>query len=188
VARCTAVVAMRRHICRRSCASARRSWRRCGRSCGRWSRRCSVGWRALRGELQELKTGKAWSDERIAKLEESECGCGGGASGEPQRAGWAAARVAKLEENNCEEHDELEEVPEADELDDYSQLPLNSARHRVQAPQQACTRVRDFQALSVAAMDACCPPNGAGHRRFLQAATCRRCAHRQRARRCLCRT
>jgi hypothetical protein len=30
----------------------------------------------LRGELQELKTGKARSDERIAKLEESECGCG----------------------------------------------------------------------------------------------------------------
>ena len=120
----------------------------------------------LRGELQELKTGKARSDERIAKLEESECGCGGGASGEPQRAGWAAARVAKLEENNCEEHDELEEVPEADELDDYSQLPLNSARRRVQAPQQACTRVRDFQALSAAAMDACCLSNGGGHRRL----------------------
>ena len=30
----------------------------------------------LRGELQELKMGKARSDERIAKLEESECGCG----------------------------------------------------------------------------------------------------------------
>ena len=44
----------------------------------------------LRGELQELKTGKAWSDERIAKLEESECGCGGGASGEPERAGRQA--------------------------------------------------------------------------------------------------
>ena len=82
------------------------------------------------------------------------------------RAESLSARVAKLEENNCEDHDELEEVPEADELDDYSQLPLNSARRRVQVPQQACTRVRDFQALSAAAMDACCLSNGGGHRRL----------------------
>ena len=97
----------------------------------------------LRGELEELKAGKARSDEQAESL---------------------SARVAKLEENNCE--DEPEEVPEEDELDDYSQLPLNSARRRVQAAPQACARVRDFQALSAAAMDACCPSNGGGHRRL----------------------
>ena len=82
------------------------------------------------------------------------------------RAESLSAWVAKLEENNCEDQDALEEVPEEDELDDYSQLSLNSARHRVQVPQQACTRVRDFQALSAAAMDACCLSNGGGHRRL----------------------
>ena len=31
----------------------------------------------MRGEMEELKVGKAWSDARIARLEESECECGG---------------------------------------------------------------------------------------------------------------
>eukprot|EP01043_Picozoa_sp_COSAG02_P046624 COSAG02_NODE_4380_length_5425_cov_171.848104_2_plen_803_part_00 len=37
---------------------------------------------------------------------------------------------------------------------------------RTQAMPQACARMTDFQALSAAAMDACCPPSGGGHRRM----------------------
>ena len=44
---------------------------------------------------------------------------------------------------------------------------MNSTLHRrAQAAPQACARVQDFQALSAAAMDACCPANGGGHRRL----------------------
>ena len=43
----------------------------------------------------------------------------------------------------------------------------NSTLHRrTQVAPQACARVQDFQALSAAAMDACCPLNGGGHRRL----------------------
>jgi len=43
----------------------------------------------------------------------------------------------------------------------------NSTLHRrTQVAPQACARVHDFQALSAAAMDACCPANGGGHRRL----------------------
>jgi hypothetical protein len=42
----------------------------------------------------------------------------------------------------------------------------NSAHRRAQGAPQACVRVQDFQALSAAAMDACCPANGGGHRRL----------------------
>jgi hypothetical protein len=115
---------------------------------------------ALRGELQELRRARRGRTRGSPSWRRASAGAA------EARAESLSARVAKLEENNCEEHDELEEVPEADELDDYSQLPLNSARRRVQAPQQACTRVRDFQALSAAAMDACCLSNGGGHRRL----------------------
>ena len=42
----------------------------------------------------------------------------------------------------------------------------NSTQHRrAQAAPQACVRVADFQALTAAAMDACCP-HGGGHRRL----------------------
>ena len=60
------------------------------------------------------------------------------------RGGFGGAAALQL----CQDQDALEEVPEEDELDDYSQLSLNSARRRVQVPQQACTRVWDFHALS----------------------------------------
>ena len=45
---------------------------------------------------------------------------------------------------------------------------LELARRRAQA-EQACARGQDFQALTAAAMDACCPATGGGHRRSLQA-------------------
>ena len=44
---------------------------------------------------------------------------------------------------------------------------MNLTLHRrTQVAPQACARVQDFQALSAAAMDACCPANGGGHRRL----------------------
>ena len=53
------------------------------------------------------------------------------------------------------------------------QLPMgttgqtNATFHRrAQATPQACERVYDFQALTAAAMDACCPASGGGHRRM----------------------
>ncbi len=47
----------------------------------------------------------------------------------------------------------------------------NATSHRrAQATPQACAQMHDFQALTAAAMDACCPVSGGGHRRMQ--ATC----------------
>jgi hypothetical protein len=105
----------------------------------------------MRGELEELKAGKRHSDARAETL---------------------GARVAKLEENGCEdvrEEEINEQGDEQEEPENYMQPMLDPSRRRAQAAPQACARVRDFQALSAAAMDACCPASGGGHRRFLQA-------------------
>jgi hypothetical protein len=100
----------------------------------------------MRGEVEALKAGKVRSDERITNLEQS-----------------LSMRVAKLEENGCED-EELEIKEKIDEQEEPEWL--DSTRRRAQAVSQACARVRDFQALSAAAMDACCPPNGGGRRRL----------------------
>jgi hypothetical protein len=99
----------------------------------------------MRGEMEEPKADKARSDERIAKLEDSECGCGvsEGEEGEeaktPQQAG-ATKPAPGISTSNI------------------------IRRRRAQAVPPACARVQDFQALSAAAMDACCPASGGGHR------------------------
>ena len=103
----------------------------------------------MRGELEELKAGKARSDARAESL-----------------SAWG---VAELEENGCEDVQEEEIKEQGDEqedLEDCTRSMSDSARRRVQAAPQACARVRDFQALSAAAMDACCPSNGGGHHRM----------------------
>jgi hypothetical protein len=84
-----------------------------------------------------------------------------------------AERVTRLEEKDCDETlaAAAEEEPKQEKdqsTERTADMGANSTHRRAQAG-QACERVRDFQALSAAAMDACCPPNGAGHRRFLQA-------------------
>ena len=82
-----------------------------------------------------------------------------------------AERVTRLEEKDCDETlaAAAEEEPKQEKdqsTERTADMGANSTHRRAQAG-QACERVRDFQALSAAAMDACCPPNGAGHRRFL---------------------
>jgi hypothetical protein len=101
----------------------------------------------MRGEMEELKAGKARSDERAESM---------------------SVRITKLEEtDDCEDTRQDLETG-TDEPEEYTQ-PMLDTRRRAQAAPQACARVRDFQALSAAAMDACCPASGGGHRRFLQA-------------------
>ena len=87
-----------------------------------------------------------------------------------ERAGVAArlrAVEVKQEEMCAEEPPEAEEATaQAGELTE-----AEPSRRRAQAG-QACARVQDFQVLTAAAMDACCPTTGAGgggHRRSLQA-------------------
>jgi hypothetical protein len=83
-----------------------------------------------------------------------------------------AERVTWLEELDCERRQE--EVIEAKEETKMPQKPKpaadtatrNSTHHRRTQASSACERVHDFQALTSAAMDACCPENGGGHRRL----------------------
>ena len=104
-----------------------------------------LGWlEGMRGEVEELTAGKARSDERIAKLEQSECKCG-----EMEKA---------QEEVRAETAQPTKLAPGAS--------TLHATHRRAQAAPQACRHVQDFQALSAAAMDACCPANGGGHRRM----------------------
>jgi hypothetical protein len=85
------------------------------------------------------------------------------------------AWVAELEENeDCEDKGEEEKEQEAktpQQAGATKPAPgintLNTIRcRRAQAVPPACARVQDLQALSVAAMDACCPASGGGHRRL----------------------
>ena len=59
-----------------------------------------------------------------------------------------------------------EQGDEQEEPENYMQPMLDPSRRRAQAAPQACARVQNFQALSAAAMDACCPASGGGHRRL----------------------
>jgi hypothetical protein len=100
----------------------------------------------MRGQLEELKADKARSDERAESMR---------------------VRITKLEEkskSDCEDTREDLEMG-TDEPEVYTQ-PMLETRRRIQAAPQACARVQDFQALSAAAMDACCPASGGGHRRL----------------------
>jgi hypothetical protein len=83
-----------------------------------------------------------------------------------------AERVMRLEELDCSERRREEKIIEAKEETKMPQKPAaytaarNLTRHRRVQASSACERVHDFQALTSAAMDACCPQSGGGHRRM----------------------
>ena len=107
----------------------------------------------MRGELEELKAGKARSDARIAQLEDSECECG--------------------EDEGEMEQQEIEEMArKQDERTGYeSNYYINgTARHRKQAGAPVCGPA-SWAARTAIVMDACCPATPGGHRRA-QDTTC----------------
>jgi hypothetical protein len=107
----------------------------------------------MRGELEELKAGKARSDERIAQLEDSECECG--------------------EDEGEMEQQEIEEMArKQDKRTGYeSNYYINgTARHRKQAGAPVCGPA-SWAARTAIVMDACCPATPGGHRRA-QDTTC----------------
>eukprot|EP01046_Picozoa_sp_COSAG06_P012925 COSAG06_NODE_772_length_12432_cov_119.880159_8_plen_584_part_00 len=102
----------------------------------------------MRGELEELKAGKARSDERIARLEE--------------------------ESKDCEHEEEQEEQEEmeAEKTENRNSYYTNgTARHRKQAGVPACGPT-SWAARTAAVMDACCPAAPGGHRRAQDRTTC----------------
>ena len=102
----------------------------------------------MRGEMDGLRADKAALAERVTRLEEKDCD------------------ETRAEEKQEKEEDNGDEGA-ADQLTQRTTAmsTTNSTRRRAQAG-QACERVRDFQALTAAAMDACCPMSGGGHRRM----------------------
>ena len=89
------------------------------------------------------------------------------------RAGKAALaeRVTRLEELDCSRREEEIEAKDETKIPQKPKpaadtATRNSIRHRRAQADPACERVRDFQALTAAAMDACCPVSGGGHRRM----------------------
>jgi hypothetical protein len=73
--------------------------------------------------------------------------------------------VEVKQEEMCAEEPPEEEGEAAAQAEPAEAEP---SRRRAQVG-QACARVHDFQVLTAAAMDACCPSSGGGHRRSLQA-------------------
>eukprot|EP01045_Picozoa_sp_COSAG04_P027871 COSAG04_NODE_4180_length_2251_cov_1.585230_1_plen_358_part_00 len=102
---------------------------------------------AMRAEIAELKADRGRSQERAAALE---------------------TRVGELELFMA---DVLEK--EAAEVEARREMPAEraeAAEHRRLHAEQACASGQEFQAMTAAAMAACCPAQSAGgHRRFLQA-------------------
>ena len=105
----------------------------------------------MRGEMEELKADKRRSDERIARLEESDCECGEG-----------------KDEMKFEQMDDMK--AENDEKSDNSYDINGTARHRKQADAPACGPA-SWAARTAVVMDACCPTTPGGHRRA-QDTTC----------------
>ena len=92
----------------------------------------------MHGEMEELRAERRRSDERIARLEERK---------------------------DCEGEEKEDEVEQEAKTAQPTKLApgistSNTTHRRAQAAPQACARVQDFQALSVAAMVACCPASG----------------------------
>jgi hypothetical protein len=106
----------------------------------------------MRDEMEELKAGKARSDARIARLEESECECGGVDEGDMKK-------------------DQMEDMKaENDEKSGNSSYINGTTRHRKQAGAPACGPA-SWAARTAVVMDACCPATPGGHRRA-QDTTC----------------
>ncbi len=102
----------------------------------------------MRGELEELKVGKARSDARIARLEEESKDC-----------------------EHEEEQEEMMEEQEEQEAENRNSYYINgTARHRKQVGVPACGPT-SWAARTAAMMDACCPAAAGGHRRA-QDTTC----------------
>ena len=82
-----------------------------------------------------------------------------------------AERVTRLEELDCSRREEEIEAKDETKIPQKPKpaadtATRNSIRHRRAQARPACERVQDFQALTSAAMDACCPQSGGGHRRM----------------------
>jgi hypothetical protein len=103
----------------------------------------------MRGEMDGLRADKAALAERVTRLEEKDCD------------------ETRAEEKQEEQEEDDDDEGARDQLTQKTTVmdATNSTRRRAQVG-QACERVRDFQALTVAAMDACCPMSGGGHRRM----------------------
>ena len=103
----------------------------------------------LRGEVGSLKAGKLASDARAARLSE---------------------RVDGLE-IMCADHDtqHAAEAPQREAPQPRENATTSTEPRRRTQASQACARGQDFQVLTAAAMDACCPSGGGHHRRSLQA-------------------
>ena len=98
----------------------------------------------LRAEVGSLRAGKVRSDDRIAALEKTQAELCGEETKDTEKAGMDNTETEKAE--------------------DPASRDDEPNRRRAQGS-QAYTRVHDFQALTAAAMDACCPSGGGGHRR-----------------------
>ena len=101
----------------------------------------------MRGEMDGLRADKAALAERVTRLEEKDCET-------------LAEEKQEKEEDNGDEGAGGQLTQRATAMG-----TTNSTRRRAQAG-LACERVRDFRALTAAAMDACCPVSGGGHRRM----------------------
>jgi hypothetical protein len=103
----------------------------------------------MRGEMDGLRADKAALAERVTRLEEKDCD------------------ETRAEEKQEEQEEDDDDEGARDQLTQKTTVmdATNSTRRRAQVG-QACERVRDFQALTAAAMDACCPMSGGGHRRM----------------------
>ena len=102
---------------------------------------------ALRAEVLELKADRGRSQERAAALE--------------TRVGELELFMADVLETEAAEVEARREMPAE---------RAEAAEHRRLHAEQACASGQEFQAMTAAAMAACCPAQSAGgHRRFLQA-------------------
>ncbi len=102
---------------------------------------------ALRAEVLELKADRGRSQERAAALE--------------TRVGELELHIGTILEKEAAEAEARREIPSE---------RAETAEHRRLQAEQACASGQEFQAMTAAAMAACCPAQSAGgHRRFLQA-------------------
>ena len=101
----------------------------------------------MRAEIAELKADWGRSQERAAALE--------------TRVGELELFMADVLEKEAAEAEARREMP--------AERANTTERRRLQA-EQPCASWQEFQAMTAAAMAACCPAQSAGgHRRFLQA-------------------
>ena len=101
----------------------------------------------MRDEMDGLRADKAALAERVTWLEEKDC-------------------ETMVEEKQEKEEDNGDEGAGGQLTQRTTTMGTTNSTHRRAQTGLACERVRDFQALTAAAMDACCPMSGGGHRRM----------------------